>query len=123
MGYFPRMELSPDHFFRLLGDPTRLRCLLLLQSEGELCVCELTEALEASQPKISRHLASLREAALVSDRRQGQWIFYRIHEALPTWQQQVLRECLAAQKASSQYKRDLKRLGKQRLGTAFACCN
>ncbi|MBE0510767.1 MAG: metalloregulator ArsR/SmtB family transcription factor [Chromatiales bacterium] len=117
------MKLTPDHFFRLLGDPTRLRCLLLLQSEGELCVCELTEALETSQPKISRHLASLREGGLVSDRRQGQWIFYRIHEALPTWQVQVLGECLAAQKKSSQYQQDLKRLGKQRLSTDIVCCN
>ena len=117
------MELAADHFFRLLGDLTRLRCLLLLRSEGELCVCELTEALQTSQPKISRHLASLREAALVSDRRQGQWIFYRIHDALPAWQMHVLQECLTAQKKSSQYQQDLKRLGKQRLGAEIACCN
>jgi ArsR family transcriptional regulator len=50
-----------DAFFKMLADSTRLRCLLLMQAEGELCVCELTHALNLSQPKISRHLAHLRE--------------------------------------------------------------
>ncbi len=86
------MESAPDpvRFFKCLGDSTRLHCLLLIQREGELCVCELTEALQQSQPKVSRHLAQLRECGLLLDRRQGQWVFYRINPALPDWARQVL---------------------------------
>lgn len=61
----------------------------------ELCVCEMTHALQESQPKVSRHLAQLRACGLLSDRREGQWVYYRISEALPGW----VTEVLAAAKA------------------------
>jgi len=85
------MSLSTESLFRALADSTRLRCLLLLHQEGELCVCELTHALGESQPKISRHLAQLREAGIVTDHRQGLWVYYRLHPELPDWAQEVLR--------------------------------
>ncbi len=69
--------MEADQFFKALSDLTRLRMLVLLNCEGELCVCELTHALDEIQPKISRHLAQLRELGVVLDRRQGQWIYYR----------------------------------------------
>ena len=77
--------LQPAQFFKCLADETRLRCLILLQRRGELCVCELTQALQMSQPKISRHLALLRTCRLLQDRRQGAWVYYRLHPALPDW--------------------------------------
>jgi len=82
--------IDPTLFFKCLADQTRLRCLLLLQQQGELCVCELIEALQESQPKISRHLAQLKKCGLLSDRKQGQWVFYRISESLPIWSLQIL---------------------------------
>ncbi|MFA5626518.1 MAG: metalloregulator ArsR/SmtB family transcription factor [Thiohalomonadaceae bacterium] len=85
------MTLAVDSLFRALANPIRLRCLLLLHNAGELCVCELTHALGASQPKISRHLAQLREADIVSDRRMGLWVYYRLHPQLPGWAQEILR--------------------------------
>jgi len=48
--------MKPENLFNLLSDSTRLRCLMLIQAEGGACVCEMTFALEDSQPKISRHL-------------------------------------------------------------------
>lgn len=63
------------NFFDTISDETRLRILVLLNRK-ELCVCELCEILELSQPKISRHLAKLRDLGLVRDVRQNQWIFY-----------------------------------------------
>jgi ArsR family transcriptional regulator len=80
-----------EQFFQALSDPTRLRCLLLLEREGELCVCELTHALGVVQPKISRHLAHLREAHVVVDRRQGLWVYYSLDPALPAWARELLR--------------------------------
>jgi len=77
--------IDPTVFFKCLADQTRLRCLLLLQQQGELCVCELIEALQESQPKISRHLAQLKKCGLLSDRKQGLWVFYRLNDSLPTW--------------------------------------
>ena len=76
---------APADLFRALADETRLRAVALLRAEGELCVCELTEALAISQPKMSRHLASLRELGIVAGRRDGLWIHYRIAPELPHW--------------------------------------
>lgn len=87
--------MIPTVFFKLLADETRLRALLLIAHEGELCVCELMSALQESQPKISRHLAQLRNTGLLLDRRQGQWVFYRLNPDLPTWAQTVLSDTLA----------------------------
>ena len=84
-------ELSPVDLFKALGDEIRLKSLLLLEDEGELCVCELMAALDEPQPKISRHLALMREAAVVVDRRQGQWVFYRLNPQAPPWVVQLLR--------------------------------
>jgi ArsR family transcriptional regulator len=68
---------SLETLFAAMSDPTRLR-LLNLMSDGEVCVCFFVEVLDAPQPTISRHLAYLRKAGLVSDRREGKWIHYKI---------------------------------------------
>lgn len=86
--------MAPETLFQTLSDPTRLRILALLGARDELCVCDLTQALKLSQPMISRHLAQLRAAALVSDRRDGVWIHYRLRPDLPAWAQAVLRTAL-----------------------------
>ncbi|WP_369921215.1 metalloregulator ArsR/SmtB family transcription factor [Marinomonas polaris] len=86
--------MKPDHFYKALADDTRLRSLLLITQYQELCVCELTEALNETQPKISRHLAQLRKNGVLSDRRQGQWVFYQLHPELPNWAKSVLQTTL-----------------------------
>jgi ArsR family transcriptional regulator len=104
------MALVPETLFHALSDPTRLRTLMLLTAEEELCVCELTHALGLSQPMISRHLASLREASLVSDRRAGKWIYYRLHPELPGWARSVLTEAHAGVARSDPYRADQRAL-------------
>jgi len=84
------MDLIPEQLFQALSDSTRLRSLILLAHEGELCVCELTHALDVIQPKVSRHLAMLRSAGIVSDRRQGQWIYYQLNADLPAWAKAII---------------------------------
>lgn len=86
-----REALNPPIVFKCLADDTRARMTLLIAREGELCVCELTHALELSQPKISRHLAQLREAGILMDRRKGQWVYYRLHPELPQWVDAMLK--------------------------------
>src|SRR5690349_17087352 len=68
-----------ERLFQALGDSTRLRILGLLLT-GEVCVCDIHESLRISQPKASRHLAYLRRAGLVTARREGLWMHYRLAE-------------------------------------------
>lgn len=89
-------ELSPITLFKALADETRARIALLVMQEGELCVCELTCALGEIQPKVSRHLALLRQVGLLADRRKGQWIYYRLHPELPDWVPAMLQPVLTA---------------------------
>ena len=63
--------------FRALGDETRLRLLEQLHG-GEQCVCDLTDELEASQSRLSFHLKTLKDAGLVTDRREGRWSYYTL---------------------------------------------
>lgn len=82
--------LTPTALFKCLADDTRARMTLLVARETELCVCELTTALDESQPKISRHLAQLRNCAVLKDERRGQWVYYRLHPELPGWAMEML---------------------------------
>ena len=104
------MNITPDNFLKLLADTTRLRCLMLLLQEGKLCVCELTHALDDIQPKISRHLATLRDARIVIDQRAGQWIYYQINPELPDWAKQMLKSTLKGTIGQKPFNQDLKKL-------------
>lgn len=85
------MQLSPLQFYKSLADEIRLKTLAMLVVEGELCVCELMAALEQdSQPKVSRHLAQLKKAGILCDRKQKQWVFYSINPRLPSWMKTVI---------------------------------
>lgn len=83
--------ISATQFYKCLADDIRLKSLLLIELEGELCVCELMAALsEESQPKVSRHLAQLRKFGLLIDRKQKQWVYYAINPELAEWAKQVI---------------------------------
>ncbi|MDF3934592.1 metalloregulator ArsR/SmtB family transcription factor [Pseudomonas citronellolis] len=88
--------LTPTEVFKNLADETRARATLLIAQLGELCVCELMCALDDSQPKVSRHLAQLRGSGLLLDRRQGQWVYYRLNPQLPAWVHELLQVTLQA---------------------------
>jgi ArsR family transcriptional regulator len=66
-------------FAKALADPTRLRVIAALR-QRELCVCELCDALEATQSTLSTHLTLLRDAAITRTRKQGKWIYYRLSD-------------------------------------------
>jgi ArsR family transcriptional regulator len=82
--------MDEQALFDALADPVRRRLLALLLEADERCVCELHGALNESQPKVSRHLAVLRDAGLVATRRQGVWMYYRLHPHLPAWAFRIL---------------------------------
>ena len=66
-----------EAFFSALGDATRLKMLKLIADE-ELCSCEVMAALELTQPTTSHHLGILERAGLLTSKRNGKWVFYKI---------------------------------------------
>lgn len=84
---------EPLSFYKSLTDEIRLKTLMLTHYHGELCVCELMQAMdEDSQPKMSRNLAVLKKAKVITDRKHGQWVFYRITPELPLWAKSVIAQ-------------------------------
>jgi ArsR family transcriptional regulator len=104
-----------ERFYQALADGTRLR-LLNLMGDQELCVCYFVEILGQPQPKISRHLAYLRNAGMVSVRRQGTWMHYRIVLPEHAGAAKVLEETLAWMRNDRRMQADRARLSK-------ACCS
>lgn len=100
--------MNPVAFFKCLSDETRLKSLLLIVAVEKACVCDLMEALELDQPKISRHLAELRKCGIVLDERRGKWVYYSIHPKLPDWARDVLVG--AARHNADYFKSALKRI-------------
>jgi len=98
-----------ETFFLALADKTRLR-LLNLMREDEVCVCYFTEVLGVSQPKISRHLAYLRNAGIVSARREGKWMNYKIDMPEDSSAEIVLRDTLEWLKAQDDMRADYEKL-------------
>lgn len=114
--------LTPAHFFKALSDETRCKLLLLILEENELCVCELSHALNTSQPKISRHLSQLRSNALLKDRRQGQWVFYSLNKDQADWKLTLLEEFYRVQASYIDDERErLKSMGDRPERQAVCC--
>jgi len=90
--------MLPVQLFKLLADETRTTIILLLREAGELCVCELCSVTHQSQPKVSRHIALLREAGLVLDRREGKWIYYRLSPHMPAWVASIIETAWSSQR-------------------------
>jgi ArsR family transcriptional regulator, arsenate/arsenite/antimonite-responsive transcriptional repressor len=107
-----RFDLTP--LFAALTDRTRLR-LLNLMNGREVCVCYFVEILKQSQPKISRHLAYLRRAGIVSARREGKWIHYSIERPAEAGAAAILDATLRSFAADREMLGDRARLDK-------ACC-
>jgi ArsR family transcriptional regulator, arsenate/arsenite/antimonite-responsive transcriptional repressor len=100
--------------FAALSDRTRLRLLNLMDGR-EVCVCYFVEILAQSQPKISRHLAYLRRAGVVTSRREGKWVHYKIVAPADAGAAKILRETLAVLREDNAMQADLSRLKK-------SCC-
>lgn len=107
-----------EGYFRALADQSRLRIINLLL-QGELCGCDIQRVLGTAQPNISRHLTYLKHAGLVTDRRDGFRVFYRLPRPAPAELRGLvayLRPCFAADETMRQ---DLERLEENR----YACAD
>jgi ArsR family transcriptional regulator len=103
---------------RAFADPVRLRLLNLLSEDREICVCHLHEALDLPQPTVSRHLAYLRKSGLVSGRKEGLWVHYRLARS-KSGLGRILLGCLGSCMGDPKiFAEDLKRLAR-----AVSCCD
>ena len=107
-------DFDPAIFFSALADRTRLR-LLNLMHDGEVCVCFFAETLGTNNPKISRHLAYLKRAGLVTGRRDGKWMHYQISEP----KQEAAAEVFAGIMKMFSEDREMQ---EDRLNLANVCC-
>ncbi|MCY7374984.1 MAG: metalloregulator ArsR/SmtB family transcription factor [Pyrinomonadaceae bacterium] len=98
-----------ESLFLALADKTRLRLLNLIR-ENEICVCFFTEVLGESQPKISRHLAYMRNAGIVSARREGKWMNYKIEFPENTFAAKLFGDTLDWLKAQDDMREDYRKL-------------
>lgn len=81
---------SPADFFKIMADPLRLSIILMLAEHAELCVCDFVQSTSMSQPKVSRHLAQLRDYGVLVDSKRGRWVYYRLNESMPDWMHTVI---------------------------------
>lgn len=95
---------------RALADPTRLRLLNLLSYNKEICVCDLEHVIGTGQPKISRHLAYLKNAAWVEYRRERTWAFYSLRHDLSPTASRVLEALRGEWEQSEPFRSDRQRL-------------
>lgn len=109
-----KQSFRPAQLFAALADPTRLRLLNLMRGR-EVCVCYFVEILNQSQPKISRHLAYLRKAGIVSTRREGKWMHYSIRKPENEAAAAILNAALSSLANDKKMQADLLRIEK-------ACC-
>src|SRR5437763_4466829 len=98
-----------EKLFSALADRTRLRLISLI-GDSEVCVCFLVEILKTAQPKISRHLAYLRRAGIVTARREGKWMHYRLTEPPDEHAAKIFREVRASLAEHPEMQRDRERL-------------
>ncbi|MHB8793083.1 MAG: ArsR/SmtB family transcription factor [Thermoleophilia bacterium] len=107
--------------FKALSDETRLRILGLLL-DGELCVCELMASLDLPQSTVSRHLAYLKNSGLVSDRRRGIWMHYRIVEGDSAFYRELIDLLHKTLAALPQVREDQEKQRRHLLKKASASC-
>ena len=93
-------------FFKVIGDETRLRCLAIIETYKNVCVCELVHALELPQSKISRHLSLMKLGRLVSQRRENQWVLYSISSDLSDFEQKLITTIVTKITQSGVFKKD-----------------
>ncbi len=112
-----------DHatVFASLSNVTRLRCLYLAARHDEVCVCEVVDALDVPQPTISKAFKALKESGLVTDRRDSNWIYYRVDESMPAWMASIVSATIDDLARSRQYLEDEKQLVRSRVQEEKVC--
>ncbi len=97
---------------KAFADPTRIRILAALRG-GEMCVCELCDAMEMAQPNLSTHLQVIRQAALVTTRKDGKWVYYGLEPNQASLVDTLFGHYQDALQADKRLQRDAERLAQR----------
>ena len=103
------MHISHARLFAALANETRLRCLHLIARNGEVCVCEVVEALGITQPSASKALNALKSAGLLQDRRDANWSYYALNSSMQAWVSSVVAASTGELASSPGFVADQKR--------------
>jgi ArsR family transcriptional regulator len=120
-GIFQKGNINHTAVFASLSNETRLRCLDLAARHEEVCVCEVVDALGIPQPTISKAFKTLREAGLVTDRRDASWTYYRLNDAVPEWLADIVRTTIDDLSRSKTYIDDEYRFERSGVREAETC--
>ena len=114
-------NISHTAVFASLSNETRLRCLYLTVRHEEVCVCEVVDALGISQPTISKAFKALKEAGLVTDRRDANWTYFRLNKAVPGWVTEVIGSTIEGLSGAMPYVGDENRFEKSVVRETETC--
>lgn len=120
-GICKKVNIDQASVFSTLGNETRLRCLYLAAKHGEICVCETVDTLEISQPSASKAFKALKTVGLVEDRREGNWIYYRLSEGMPKWARSIVFIAMRELERSEAFIADNHRFEQSRIRNRAAC--
>jgi len=103
-------NIDPIDVFAALSNPVRLRCLFLIATVEDVCVCEIEESLQVAQPAASKALNALKAAGIVSARRQANWSYYSVAADLPDWVREIVSRTVEELSSQKPFETDRKRL-------------
>jgi ArsR family transcriptional regulator len=115
------VNINHTEIFATLSNETRLRCLYLTARHHEVCVCEVVDTLGIAQPTASKALNALKAAGLVKDRRDANWVYYRLNESMPKWIEAIVRATVDQLARSKTYLADEQRFRKSRVRSVEIC--
>lgn len=118
---FQNRNISHTTVFASLSNKTRLRCLYLTAIHDEVCVCEVVDALEIPQPTISKAFKSLKDAGLVTDRRDANWTYYRLNDDVPGWVTEIIDSTIADLATAAPYLDDENQFAKSAVREKEVC--
>lgn len=105
-------NIDPASIFATISNPVRLRCLSLVATADDVCVCEVEAALEIAQPAASKALNALKAAGLITGRRDANWNYYCLDKDMPDWLHAVIASTIAELSQQEPYRTDSRRLRK-----------
>jgi ArsR family transcriptional regulator len=109
---FQMKNIDPTEIFSTLSNPVRLRCLCLIATVEDVCVCEIEESLQIAQPAASKALNALKTAGIVTARRQANWNYYCLAADLPDWLREIVRRTVEELSSHKPFQADRNRLAK-----------
>ena len=105
-------NIDPAEVFAAISNAVRLRCLVLVATSDDVCVCEVEEALQIAQPAASKALNALKAAGLVTARRDANWNYYSLDADMADWLRAIVDSTINELSAQEPYRTDQRRLGK-----------